>query len=231
MSLGPVTLADAMSDPRKRSRMENPAIREKILGDAWRQMEDINTRLSLIRFESDPNSPTPIIQLAAERDELLNKFPSEMRKEMGDHSRMMRTPNPQAQLECLESECATTTEALRAWLKIPQLDETPKRNGALADLKFASAFCLQWIHTLILSTGAAVAAESIQWTGMATAAAFLVGFGVGIIPLIRTVFLFALLLILTNWWQAALLTPPIAFILVCLEGFGNAMMKRSGKTP
>ena len=100
----------------------------------------------------------------------------------------------------------------------------------LADLKFACAFCLQWIHTLILSTGAAVATESIQWTGMATAAAFLVGLGVGIIPLIRTVFLFALLLILTNWWQAALLTPPIALILVCIEAFGNAMMKRSGKT-
>ncbi len=119
MSLGSGTLADAMSDPRKRSRMENPAIREKILGDAWRQIEVINTRLTLIRFENDPISPTPIIHLAAERDKLFSNFPSEMRKEMGDFSRVMSMSDSQAQLDCLESECAATTEALRAWLKIP----------------------------------------------------------------------------------------------------------------
>lgn len=93
-------------------------------------------------------------------------------------------------------------------------------------MKYGIAFTLQWIHTVILAAGARVAAENLDWPAAGILAATVIGFIAGIVPIIRTAFLAAILFVHTNWWQAAILTCPIALALLFLESAGNSFMKR-----
>jgi hypothetical protein len=97
-------------------------------------------------------------------------------------------------------------------------------------MKAGFAFVLVWIHVIALSTGASEAASSLHWPTAGVAAAWIFGGIAGLIPLVRTVVLFAILTTLIPWWQAALLTPPLAFVMYGISIQGKKLLESGATT-
>lgn len=98
------------------------------------------------------------------------------------------------------------------------------------DLRFALAFTMMWIHAIVLSSGAACAAQEFGWSPLAASGAWLFALVAGAFPYVRSAVLLILLLLLTSWWRAVLLFLPITFILLMMESMGKNLMHRISRS-
>jgi hypothetical protein len=99
-------------------------------------------------------------------------------------------------------------------------------------MKVAFGIAFTFIHVIFLSAGASILADGIlKWGSMGQLAAWVAGGAIAFVPWLRTLFLGMLLFLVMPWWQAALLTPPIAFVLLFLEKAGEGMLKPTPSLP
>jgi hypothetical protein len=92
-------------------------------------------------------------------------------------------------------------------------------------MKSGFGFVLLFIHVLVLSTGAQEAASHLQWPTAGIFAAWLFAGLAGLFPILRSLVLFAILATLMAWWQAALLTFPLAFLMYGLSIQGKKLLE------
>lgn len=96
-------------------------------------------------------------------------------------------------------------------------------------MKTGIFIAFSYVHTIALSTGAATIAEDWKWSTAGALAAWLGGAAASFIPIVRTVFLGALLVAATGSWLALLLALPGAFLLNIIESMGTAGLKREAQ--
>jgi hypothetical protein len=93
-------------------------------------------------------------------------------------------------------------------------------------MKSAFGFCFTFIHVIVLTTGVNEVAEHFKWAAPVTVAAWLLAGIAGLVPIVRTLVLFAIVASLMVWWKAMLVAPLAASVLFLIEAAGIQILKQ-----
>lgn len=69
--------------------------------------------------------------------------------------------------------------------------------------------------------------EELEWGIFAAFGIWVVGVTVSLVPIVRTIFLFSVLLVGMAWWKAAVFTVVLQFVFAIADGWAMAADKRS----
>lgn len=81
-----------------------------------------------------------------------------------------------------------------------------------------------FIHLTVLGVMANLVAEQKHWHGLVGLLVWAMATASGLIPIVRAVVLFVLLLNLVVWWKAALFTLVVSFVMEYLVVIGRKML-------